>query len=109
MGTRSGLAPRPNLYLAEGAEWPYGELRKAAPHEAHFALGVSRRFNNAIEARGWSIRRASEELGISTHSIFDLLKGNSWGTLPTIVRIERALKIEIWDYEHVKKLNQQRP
>ena len=108
MGKRSGLEPSPNLYLAAGEKWPYGDLVDDAPHEAHFALGVSRRFNSAIEARDWRIRRASERLGISTHTIYDLLKGNSWGTIPTIVRIEMALEIEIWDYEHVKKLKRQR-
>lgn len=109
MGERSGLEPRPNLYLAEDGEWPYGDLVDDAPLEAHLAMGVSRRFKNAIGSRAWSIRRASKEIGISSHAVYDLLKGNSWGTLPTIARIEIALKREMWDCKYVEKLKWQCP
>ena len=108
MGKRLGLESRPNLYHADGEEWPDGELRDDAPLEAHLAMGVSRRFRNAIEARGWRIRRASEEIGISMHAVYDLLKGNSWGTLPTIARIEIRLKVQMWDCEYIEKLKLQR-
>ena len=107
MGTRLGLESSPNLYLAEGEEWPYGDLVYDAPPEAHLALAVSRRFHNLIEPRQWKIREISDKVGISAHAVFDLLKGNSWGTLPVIARIEMAFDTRIWGREH-KDLHMER-
>ena len=63
-------------------------------------MAVSRRFHRLIEPRQWTIREISEEIEISTHAVFDLLKGNSWGTLPVIARIEMALDTRLWGGEH---------
>lgn len=100
MGTRLGLEPRPNCYLAEGEKWPHGELVENAPPQAHLALAVSRRFHRLIEPHDWKIRKISEKAGISTHAVYDPLKGNSWGTLPTIARIEMRFDTRIWGGEH---------
>ena len=70
-------------------------------------MAVSRRFHNLIEPREWKIREISNEIGISTHAVFDLLKGNTWGTLPIIARIEMRFDTRIWGGEHKERRREQ--
>ena len=45
--------------------------------------------------------RSLEELsGVNRSSLSRLLRGESWGTLPVIARLEQALGKDLWGDEH---------
>lgn len=100
---RYGLDRRPNQWLKDGEQWPDGELDPDAPHIAFLVRDISRRLRRALEDEGWNLEEAARECFVSQHAIWDLLKGNGWGTLPTIGRIEARLNRQLWTDIHRKR------
>ena len=99
-GKRLGLESQPRTYLKPGQKWPDGQLVDDAPPEAYLARALSRRFRDALNTRELSNVQASEKLGMSTHTIHDLLNGKSWARFSVIARIEVRLSAELWNTAH---------
>lgn len=96
MPPRKGLEPQPCCYLAAGS-WPDGPLVPKAPPEAVLVQQISKAFRSACEARNLTTFRAiAKKAKISEKATFNLLKGRTWGDVPTIARIEMNLKIRLW-------------
>ena len=108
MSRRFGLESSPNSYIAPGEKWPYGSLREGAAPEAYLAQWMSKTFRGALEARGWTQVKASEKLGMSTHTIHDLLEGKSWTSFAVIARIEQRLDIDLWSKIHKTQAGMQK-
>ena len=49
---------------------------------------------------GLAISAVAEMSGVNKSSISVLLRGETWGTLPVIARLERILDVELWGQEH---------
>ena len=101
MPSRGRLSAHPSDYLADDEPWPHGGLVPNAPPEAHLALAVARRLEAQIVRSGLSLRDAERATGASISALFNILHGRSWGDLPTLARIERGLRIDLWGREHL--------
>ena len=55
---------------------------------------------NLTEFHAGQTMKASEKLGMSTHTIHDLLEGKSWASYAVIARIEQRLDIDLWSKTH---------
>ena len=91
--TELGLCPK--SHLAAG-EWPHGRLRRGAPPEARFAQTASQRFGDEFDRFDDDVARAARQLHVSEGAIEALLRGTAWLDLPTILRIEDKLDVELW-------------
>ena len=107
MPKRYDLDQRPNEWLRDGEKWPDGKLDPEAPDIAFLVREVSRRLREALDEKGWNLETAARECFVSQHAMWDLLKGNGWGTLPTIGRIETALDKPLWTDIHRKRARQE--
>ena len=47
-----------------------------------------------------AISAVAEISGANKSSISLLLRGETWGTLPVIARLERILDVDLWGQEH---------
>ena len=96
--TLLGLDSQPKDHLKRGHAWPDGELVPKAPEEAKLVQALVMRLE---EAMGNQRLMEIEELsGVNKTSISRLLRGESWGTLPVIARLERILEADLWGSEH---------
>ena len=98
MPTYRHAAAKPKLHLAEGQRWPYGQLEDDPPPEAELAQALAQRLHQ--EKTGQKLKDIAEVAGITTDSLSRLLRGDTWGTLPIIARLERALDTDLWGNEH---------
>ena len=100
MPSRGRLSAHPSDYLADNELWPHGSLVLDAPPEARLAFAVARRLQAHLADNGLSLRAASSASGASVSALSNILHGHSWGDLPTIARIERGLRVDLWGGEH---------
>ena len=107
MPERYGLDRSPREWLKDPERWPDGELDPDAPDIAFLVREISRRARDAFAEKGWNLEAAARECFVSEHAIWDLLKGNGWGTLPTIGRIETALDRPLWTDIHRRRARQE--
>ena len=91
-------ASRPNQHLAPQQRWPYGQLEENAPPEAHLARALAQRLHQ--EKTGQTQQHIAQRAGITTDALSRLLRGETWGTLPILARLERALDANLWGNEH---------
>ena len=91
-------ASKPNQHLAEGQRWPYGQLQDGAPPEALLAQALAQRLHQ--QKTGQTLKDITERAGITTDALSRLLRGATWGTLPIIARLEKALDTDLWGNEH---------
>ena len=108
MGNWKNLKRSPKNYLVDPTEWPFGEFKRNPPPEAYLIRGICQRLHEEYEeesedGKEWPLKLIAEDLRISIHALFDLWNGNSWGTLPTIARIEIALRKRLWGIEHIRE------
>ena len=96
--TRLGLRRQPKDHLIEGHAWPEGRLRRAAPKEALLVQELVKRLKDAMGDKG--LEEIEELSGVNKTSISRLLRGESWGTLPVIARLEQVLGDDLWGEEH---------
>ena len=78
------------------------------PTETYLIRGecqkIHKRFEKEREdGKEWTFALMVQELKISEHALFDLWHGNSWGTLPTIARIEILFRERLWGIEHIRE------
>ena len=96
--SRLGLRRQPKDHLIEGHAWPEGRLRRAAPKEALLVQELVKRLKAAMGDSG--LEEIEEMSGVNKTSISRLLRGESWGTLPVIARLEQVLDKDLWGDEH---------
>ena len=98
MPPHTKLEGPPFSYLAPGGVWPDGPLVDDAPAEALLAQAIAKRLHEARGNRsGRDIARAAK---ISPTTVSKYLKGETWGDLPTLCRIELAVGTQLWGYDH---------
>ncbi|MDE0664832.1 MAG: helix-turn-helix transcriptional regulator [Acidimicrobiaceae bacterium] len=96
--SRLKLHRQPREHLVQGHAWPEGRLTDDAPEEARLIQELGKRLRAAMGDRGLEeIERLS---GVNKTSISRMLRGESWGTLPVIARLERVLGADLWGTEH---------
>ena len=93
-----GLRSQPKDHLIKGHAWPQGRLTGAAPKEARLVQELVKRLKHAMGNR--SLEEIEQLSGVNKTSISRLLRGESWGTLPVIARLEQALGQDLWGNEH---------
>ena len=99
--TRLGLDSTPRDHLRQGHAWPDGELKRGAPPEARLVQQIVVRLEKVMSDKGdLAISAVAEMSGVNKSSISVLLRGETWGTLPVIARLERILNVELWGQEH---------
>ena len=98
--TRLGLRRQPRDYLKRGHAWPDGRLVRGAPKEAILVQELAKRLDNAIDGR--NLEEIEQLSGVNKTSINRLQRGQSWGTLPVIARLETTLSTDLWGNEHRK-------
>ena len=86
----------PNSYLAAGERWPYGDLVDDAPAEARLAQAIAKNVSGALKSRGLTPETASEDFGLSPHTIRDICEGEIWASYAAIARIEDSLGFPLW-------------
>ena len=91
-------ASKPNQHLAPEQRWPYGQLQDGAPPEALLAQALAQRLHQ--QKTGQTLKDITERAGITTDALSRLLRGETWGTLPIIARLEKALDTNLWGDEH---------
>ena len=91
-------ASKPNQHLAPEQRWPYGELQDGAPPEARLAQALAQRLHQ--QKTGQKLKDIAERAGITTDALSRLPQGETWGTLPIIARLEKALEADLWGTEH---------
>lgn len=95
---RLKLRSQPKDHLTKGHAWPHGRLTPAAPKEAHLVQELVKRLQDAVAGR--SLEEIEHLSGVNKTSISRLLRGESWGTLPVIARLEQVLHTDLWGDEH---------
>ena len=93
MVRRRTRAPHPAELIARG-DWPTGQLVDGAPEEAHYAQGIARNLERALQ--GLSIREIAKAAGLSHSTVYDLLNGVTYGEVITIARLEDVLGTRLW-------------
>ena len=96
--TRLGLDSQPKDHLKRGHAWPDGELARGFPEEAALVQELVKRLEAAMMNE--SLEELEARSGVNKTSISRLLRGESWGTLPVIARLERTLGEDLWGDEH---------
>ena len=96
--TRLGLRRQPKDHLINGHAWPEGRLSRKAPKEALLVQELVKRLKDAMGDK--SLEQIEELSGVNKTSISRLLRGESWGTLPVIARLEQILGEDLWGDEH---------
>ena len=61
---------------------------------------VARRLTETLTQRELSLRAAADTTGASAHALFNITHGHTWCDLPTLARLERGLRIQLWGTEH---------
>lgn len=96
--SRLGLDRQPKDHLISGHAWPEGRLEDDAPKEARLVQELVKRLKAAMGDRG--LEEIEALSGVNKSSISRLLRGESWGTLPVIARLEQVLGEDLWGGEH---------
>ena len=96
--TRLGLRSQPRDYLMRGHAWPDGSLVRGAPKEARLVQELVKRLEDAMGNN--RLEKVEQLSGVNKTSISRLLRGESWGTLPVIARLEATLRADLWGDEH---------
>ena len=98
MPTRRNLKAQPRMYLKDPNEkWLEGDLVGDAPQVAHFARKVAQRLRDRLaEDDAPTAYAAAQAADISRQTVANILEGNTWSDLPTIYRLEVAVKHRLW-------------
>lgn len=84
---------RPVQWLASGL-WPDGELIAEAPPEAHRARANAMALRDALRER--NLRQVAADADLAHTTIYDLLRGHTYGDVITLSRLEVVLGASLW-------------
>ncbi|WP_259316588.1 helix-turn-helix domain-containing protein [Kitasatospora xanthocidica] len=85
----------PAQFVASG-DWPDVELAEDAPPEAVVGLAFVLRLRGELAERSWSARELGRQAGVAHTTINRLLAGEVLPDVATIVRLEVALRIDLY-------------
>ena len=85
---------KPIDHLAEGEQWPYGRLDEDAPLEAVHAQAVGQRLHEVMQ--GHTNKEVAALADITENTLGRLIRGQAWGALPILIRLEAALNTSLW-------------
>ena len=91
----------PSSYVADGGTWPDGPLKKGAPPEAVVAQTIAKAFRDRYEIKDWNPTAAADRLRVSRTVIYNILNGDAWMSMGTILRIEQYLGKRLWMSGHL--------
>lgn len=83
----------PRAYVKAGGVWPDGPTRLDSPVAVTWAAEFSRRLRDAMA--GCSKTAVAEEAGLARSTIYDLMSGETWPDLVTILALEEVLDSEL--------------
>ena len=86
--------PRPSDHLQAGERWPNGRLRDEAPPEAVHAQALGKRLHYHMSGR--TNKEVAAAADVTENALGRLLRGEAWGALPIILRLEQALGADLW-------------
>ena len=98
--TSLGLGSMPRAHLRPKHAWPDGDLLGGAPAEARLVQKLVIRLEEAMGDHNLKLDEVAAMSGVTKSSISVLLRGESWGTLPVIARLEKTLDVDLWGREH---------
>lgn len=109
MPRRSGLDRPPRGYLVEGEQWPNGRLRRDAPAVARFVRELVRLLSLECGPEGsLSIYEVAKKAKVNPQTVANLMKGETWGDVPTIYKLEAVLERPLWTHYHIPRLHERR-
>ena len=89
---------KPIDHLVDGQRWPNGHLQDAAPLEAVHAQALGKRLHYHMSGR--TNKEVAAAADVTENALGRLLRGEAWGALPIILRLERALDADLWCGKH---------
>ena len=96
------LPPRAEVPPPRLPEVPWNLARQPfwaqTPDEARFFIEVAKHLHDLCydDDSETTITAIAEEANLSTQTVFNLLQGKTWGDLPSIYRLEVALRARLW-------------
>jgi predicted lysophospholipase L1 biosynthesis ABC-type transport system permease subunit len=91
MPRRRSVTGPPRSYLIAG-QWPNGDV--GDHEEAAVAQAVARALTVAIGDR--SLRDVARACGLDRGTVTAVLRGETWGDLHTLARLEATLGVPLW-------------
>lgn len=91
MPRRRSVTGPPRSYVTAG-EWPNGDVGDHV--EAASAQAVARALAAAIGDR--SLREVARACGLDHGTVAAVLRGETWGDLRTLARLETVLRVPLW-------------
>ena len=98
MAARRHLKATPKAYLIDETTWPEGPLKEPKP-EVEFLMEIARRLKAQVDET--SNRAVARAAGIDHQTVINIIRGNTWGEVPTIYRLEKGLQISLWPRTHI--------
>jgi len=98
MAARRELKATPKDYLVDETTWPEGPLTEPKP-EVEFLMEIARRLKSQVDET--SHRAVARAAGIDHQTVINIIRGNTWGEVPTIYRLEKGLQISLWPRTHI--------
>lgn len=83
----------PKAYLRSG-KWPEGRKLASSPTAVFWAAEISRRLAAALAGR--SKTAVAAELGMARSTLYDIVSGETWPDIATIVALEELLEVQLW-------------
>lgn len=82
--------------MADGEEWPQGDLSLDAPIEALRARQLAKALASAMTERRLSGRQVAATCGVDQRTVSRLLSGASYPDIATLARIEAGMERQLW-------------
>ena len=90
----------PRDHLAEGEQWPDGDLDDNAPKEARLARGIATAILHQITRKKTSPDVVAAKRRIDPDTLQGLLDGSRWPDFFTVARLEIHFNRRLWGHEH---------
>ena len=88
-------------FIAEGEEWPHGDLAEGAPEEARLAQGIARGLLDCLDECDTNVNAVATSTRLSTQALYNLRDGKSSPSLVTVARLETHFNRRLWGHEHM--------
>lgn len=92
--------PRPCDHLADGHDWPDGELKPEAPPHVHFTKQLAVKLQELCDTQ--TIATVADCAKCEEDDITKFLNGETWGDIEFIFRLEQGMKKAVWSHDHLQ-------
>ena len=100
------LHSRPIDHFAKRQKWPTGHMKSNSPVEAEIIRRIAERLHK-YKREHYSTQKSMAKLsGVSPDALSRLMRGETWGTLSVIARLENGLQIDLWCNKRHKAPNE---